>query len=50
MKFEKFVKLVGSRGIVLTSEKFRKFLQSELVMVRIPEGANVVAAIARKMP
>lgn len=25
MKFEKFVKLVGSRGIVLTSEKFRKF-------------------------
>lgn len=50
MKFEKFVKLVGSRGIVLTSEKFGKFLQSGMVMVRIPEGANVVAAIARKMP
>ena len=50
MKFEKFVKLAGIRGIVLTSEKFGKFLQSGMVMVRIPEGANVVAAYARKMP
>lgn len=50
MKFEKFVKLAGIRGTVLTSEKFGKFLQCGMVMVRIPEGANVVAAFARKMP
>lgn len=50
MKFEKFVKLAGIRGTVLTSEKFGKFLQCGMVMVRIPEGANVVASFARKMP
>lgn len=50
MKFEKFVKLAGIRGTVLTSEKFGKFLQCGIVMVRIPEGTNIVAAFARKMP
>lgn len=50
MKFEKFVKLAGIRGTVLTSEKFGKFLQCGMVMVRIPEGTNIVAAFARKMP
>lgn len=50
MKFEKFVKLAGIRGTVLTSEKFGKFLQCGMVMVRIPEGANVVVSFARKMP
>ena len=50
MKFEKFVKLAGIRGTVLTSEKFGKFLQCGIVMVRIPEGTNIVASFARKMP
>lgn len=50
MKFEKFLKNVGVRGTVLYSTEFGKFLQCGNVMLRIPDGANIVSAFAHRMP
>lgn len=50
MKFEKFLKNAGIRGTVLDSTEFGKFLLCGNVMLRIPDGVNIVSAFANRMP
>lgn len=42
MKFEKFVKMVGCKGIVIDAGEDGKFLSWNNVMLKIPQGVNVV--------
>lgn len=49
MKFEKFLKNAGMCGTIVDCEQHGKFLCMGTVMMRIPDGANVLAAFKRKM-
>ena len=50
MKFEKFLKNVGTRGIIVNSTKYGKFLLFGNVMLRIPDGVNIMASFTKIMP
>ena len=50
MKFEKFLKVCGSRGTVVKMSDKSKFLLFGLTMVRIPEGVNVLSASEIECP
>lgn len=50
MKFEKFLKSVGTRGTIVDGgEKFGKFLKLANVMLKIPDGVNIIAPLECKM-
>jgi hypothetical protein len=49
MKFEKFLKNAGMCGAIVDCQQYGKFLCMGTVMMRIPDGANVLAAFKRRM-
>lgn len=49
MKFEKFLKIAGGRGIIVDSDG-EKWLLYESTMLRVPETVNVIAALRMSEP
>lgn len=50
MKFEKFIKRVGSRGILLTDDNGNKWICDGNVAMIVPPGVNVAYSVTAKMP
>lgn len=44
MKFEKFLKMTGGRGVIVDRGDGNKWLMFDGAMLRIPDGVNVIAA------
>lgn len=45
MKFEKFLKMSAGRGVIVDREDGGKWLMFNHVLMRIPDGVNVIAAL-----
>ena len=45
MKFEKFLKMTAGRGVIVDREDGEKWLLFDGVLMRIPDGVNIIAAL-----
>lgn len=45
MKFEKFLKMTAGRGVIVEREDGGKWLLFDGVLMRIPDGVNIIAAL-----
>ena len=50
MKFEKFLKMTAGRGVIVGREDGEKWLLFDGVLMRIPEGVNIIAALRMDEP
>lgn len=50
MKFEKFLKMTAGRGVIVDREDGEKWLLFDGVLMRIPEGVNIIAALRMYEP
>lgn len=50
MKFEKFLKMTAGRGVIVDREDGEKWLLFDGVLMRIPEGVNIIAALRMDEP
>lgn len=50
MKFEKFLKMSAGRGVIVDRDDGGKWLLFDGVLMRIPEGVNIIAALRMNEP
>lgn len=50
MKFEKFLKMTAGHGVIVDREDGGKWLLFDGVLMRIPEGVNIIAALRMDEP
>lgn len=50
MKFEKFLKMTAGHGVIVERKDGEKWLLFDGVLMRIPEGVNIIAALRMDEP
>ena len=50
MKFEKFLKMTAGKGVIIDHKDGEKWLLFNGVLMRIPDGVNVIAALRMETP